>query len=122
MRGALGSVNQLVICLGILGALLVNVVYPPTAWRAMLWLSAVPAIVLGIGALPTCTICAWGLWCGSLSEPASGLCMIVKVEHLPHLCSRNRGFTDLGLSIALPYLMTGRTRPNAASFVVQGCL
>jgi MFS family permease len=50
VRGALGSVNQLVICLGILGALLVNVVYPPTAWRAMLWLSAVPAVVLGIGA------------------------------------------------------------------------
>ena len=50
VRGALGSVNQLVICLGILGALLVNVVYPPTAWRNMLWLSALPAVILGIGA------------------------------------------------------------------------
>jgi len=50
VRGALGSVNQLVICLGILGALLVNVVYPPTAWRTMLWLSALPAVILGIGA------------------------------------------------------------------------
>ena len=49
VRGALGSVNQLVICLGILGALLVNVVYPPTAWRTMLWLSALPAVILGIG-------------------------------------------------------------------------
>lgn len=52
VRGALGSVNQLVICLGILGALLVNVVFPPTAWRTMFYLSALPAILLGLGARP----------------------------------------------------------------------
>ena len=49
VRGALGSVNQLVICLGILGALLVNVVYPPTAWRTMFYLSALPAVILALG-------------------------------------------------------------------------
>lgn len=53
VRGALGSVNQLVICLGILGALLVNVMFPPAAWRTMFYLSALPAILLGLGARPT---------------------------------------------------------------------
>lgn len=53
VRGALGSVNQLVICLGILGALLVNVVFPPAAWRTMFYLSALPAILLGLGAHTT---------------------------------------------------------------------
>ncbi|KAG1679661.1 hypothetical protein FOA52_006178 [Chlamydomonas sp. UWO 241] len=49
VRGTLGTLNQLCICLGILGALLVNVVLPPTAWRTMFLISAVPAAALALG-------------------------------------------------------------------------
>lgn len=49
IRGSLGSWNQLMICLGILAALVVNVVMPATAWRMMFWLSIIPAVVLGTG-------------------------------------------------------------------------
>lgn len=49
-RGTLGSVNQLMICIGILAALVANVVLPVADWRTMFWLSAVPAGLLGAGA------------------------------------------------------------------------
>jgi sugar porter (SP) family MFS transporter len=49
LRGALGSTNQLLICIGILAALMVNVVIPSTAWRSMFALSALPAIGLALG-------------------------------------------------------------------------
>jgi MFS family permease len=49
VRGTLGSTNQLIICLGILGALVANVVLPVTAWRTMFWLSVVPALLLAAG-------------------------------------------------------------------------
>ncbi len=49
IRGALGSLNQLLICVGILAALIVNVVYPPTAWRTLFMWAAVPAALLGLG-------------------------------------------------------------------------
>ncbi|CAG9466782.1 unnamed protein product [Pedinophyceae sp. YPF-701] len=51
IRGALGSTNQLSICLGILGALVINVVLPATAWRTMMGAAMVPAAVLGLGML-----------------------------------------------------------------------
>lgn len=51
IRGQMGSLNQLTICLGILGALLVNVVFPPTAWRTMFWIATLPAAVLLFGLL-----------------------------------------------------------------------
>ena len=50
LRGTLGSINQLLICVGILGALLVNVAFPASAWRVMFGASAVPAVLLGLGA------------------------------------------------------------------------
>lgn len=49
LRGALGSINQLLICIGILAALVVNVVIPSTAWRSMFAISAIPAIILLLG-------------------------------------------------------------------------
>ena len=49
VRGALGSVNQLVICVGILGALVANVCLPATAWRQMFMFAAAPAASLAIG-------------------------------------------------------------------------
>lgn len=49
LRGALGSTNQLLICIGILAALLVNVIIPSNAWRSMFALSALPAVGLAIG-------------------------------------------------------------------------
>jgi sugar porter (SP) family MFS transporter len=48
-RGALGSVNQLVICVGILGALVANVCLPATEWRAMFAAAAAPAALLAAG-------------------------------------------------------------------------
>lgn len=51
VRGALGSANQLIICVGILGALMANVALPPAAWRTMFALAAVPAALLGGGML-----------------------------------------------------------------------
>ena len=50
LRGTLGSINQLCICLGILAALLVNVVLPAAAWRSMFAMSAAPAVLLALGA------------------------------------------------------------------------
>jgi MFS family permease len=49
VRGALGSVNQLVICVGILGALVANVALPATSWRTMFGVAAVPAVLLAAG-------------------------------------------------------------------------
>ena len=51
ISGRLGTGNQLAICLGILAALVINVVLPATAWRTMFWLTAAPAVVLAVGAL-----------------------------------------------------------------------
>jgi hypothetical protein len=52
VRGTLGSLNQLMICLGILGALLVNVALPMDAWRNMFLVAVAPAIILFLGAAP----------------------------------------------------------------------
>ena len=49
LRGTLGSVNQLVICFGILGALVCNIVLPATQWRTIFALTAVPPVVLFLG-------------------------------------------------------------------------
>ena len=49
VRGALGSINQLVICIGIVLALVVNVVLPATSWRTMFYLASLPALLLGLG-------------------------------------------------------------------------
>lgn len=51
VRGALGALNQLTICLGILAALLVNVAIPVTDWRTMFTLATVPALLLILGML-----------------------------------------------------------------------
>ncbi|KAK9825443.1 hypothetical protein WJX81_000012 [Elliptochloris bilobata] len=51
VRGALGSINQLVICVGIVAALVVNVVVPAQSWRSMFMLATVPAAALGLGML-----------------------------------------------------------------------
>ena len=51
VRGTLGSINQLVICIGIVSALIVNFVLPATSWRTMFYLAGLPAILLGLGSL-----------------------------------------------------------------------
>lgn len=61
IRGTLGSINQLMICLGILAALVVNVVLPTTEWRTMFWISAIPAAIMGFGVPPTA--CCTGYLC-----------------------------------------------------------
>eukprot|EP00892_Ulva_mutabilis_P006771 jgi/Ulvmu1/4466/UM002_0191.1 len=59
IRGTLGSINQLMICLGILAALVVNVVLPTTEWRTMFWIAGIPAAILGVGVF-------WQLICMTL--------------------------------------------------------
>lgn len=54
LRGTLGSINQLLICVGILAALVVNVGIPAQAWRSMFVISAVPAVLLALGMLSVC--------------------------------------------------------------------
>lgn len=51
LRGTLGSVNQLVICFGILGALVCNIVIPATQWRTIFALTAIPPVLLFLGML-----------------------------------------------------------------------
>ena len=51
-RGTLGSVNQLVICFGILGALVVNVILPGTDWRKMFYFAAIPPALVLLGKPP----------------------------------------------------------------------
>ncbi|MEW5301739.1 MAG: hypothetical protein WDW36_004577 [Sanguina aurantia] len=51
VRGTLGALNQLMICVGILAALLVNVVLPVEQWRTMFLLAVIPALGLGLGML-----------------------------------------------------------------------
>lgn len=54
VRGSLGSINQLVICIGIVAALVVNVVFPASSWRLMFYLASVPAVLLALGELQSC--------------------------------------------------------------------
>ncbi|KAF5832364.1 general substrate transporter [Dunaliella salina] len=54
LRGTLGTINQLVICIGILAVLCVNVALPVTQWRSFFLLGAVPAVLLGLGMLAVC--------------------------------------------------------------------
>jgi MFS family permease len=49
VRGSLGSINQLVICIGIVAALVVNVVIPATSWRTMFYLASLPPLLLALG-------------------------------------------------------------------------
>uniref|UniRef100_A0A1D1ZMN6 Major facilitator superfamily (MFS) profile domain-containing protein n=1 Tax=Auxenochlorella protothecoides TaxID=3075 RepID=A0A1D1ZMN6_AUXPR len=50
-RGALGTLNQVLICAGILAALVLNVLVPTRNWRALFWVGALPAVLLGAGML-----------------------------------------------------------------------
>lgn len=51
LRGTLGALNQLTICLGILAALLANVLLPATQWRTMFLAALAPAALLFLGML-----------------------------------------------------------------------
>lgn len=53
IRGALGSVNQLFICIGILVALVAGLPLAgnPAWWRTMFWGAVIPAFLLGFGML-----------------------------------------------------------------------
>ena len=97
LRGTLGSINQLCICLGILAALLVNVALPAAAWRTMFALSALPAALLGVGAWPP--VACWRAPQGSVllllprqtraaADPARACNLRSSQRHkmLPHRC------------------------------------
>lgn len=75
VRGMLGSLNQLTICIGILGALVVNVLMPPTAWRAMFWLATIPAALLALG---ICWFCSGSLPLGT-AHCTRGVCFCYDV-------------------------------------------
>lgn len=71
LRGTLGSINQLMICVGILAALLVNVALPAAQWRLMFGLSAIPAALLGVGMLVSPESPAWLVLKGQRREATS---------------------------------------------------
>jgi sugar porter (SP) family MFS transporter len=68
LRGTLGSVNQLLICIGILAALVVNVALPSTAWRTMFALAAVPPVLMGLGMLMAPESPTWLVLTGKRGE------------------------------------------------------
>ncbi len=70
LRGTLGSLNQLMICFGILAALVVNVLLPVASWRVMFALGVVPAVVLGLGMLSAAESPAWLVRQGRRAEAA----------------------------------------------------
>jgi MFS family permease len=72
LRGTLGSLNQLMICFGILAALVVNVLLPMAGWRTMFALGVVPALVLGLGMLSAAESPAWLVRQGRRAEAAQG--------------------------------------------------
>lgn len=49
LRGTLGTINQLMIVLGVLGALAINVVLPATQWQTMFLVATMPAVLLALG-------------------------------------------------------------------------
>lgn len=51
LRGTLGTLNQLVICIGILAVLLVNMAFPVTQWRTFFLMATAPAAILLLGML-----------------------------------------------------------------------
>ena len=76
VRGSLGSINQLVICIGIVAALVVNVVLPATSWRTMFYLAALPGLLLALGAQHACTL--------SVATPPTGQPQWQKVQEFCH--------------------------------------
>ena len=76
LRGTLGSINQLCICLGILAALLVNVALPAAAWRTMFALSALPGALLGVGE-----------WAAAAAMLAAGALCSCCLDHLVADCT-----------------------------------
>jgi len=49
LRGTLGTINQLMIVLGVLGALAINVALPATQWQTMFLVGTLPAVFLMLG-------------------------------------------------------------------------
>ena len=66
LRGTLGSVNQLVICFGILGALVCNIVLPATQWRTIFALTAIPPVLLFLGEIPPFAFVVLAAFCKML--------------------------------------------------------
>ena len=65
IRGTLGSLNQLVICIGILSALLTNIVVSAMEWRTMFYIATVPAALLAVGEHPMKPM--FEIWSSSLA-------------------------------------------------------
>lgn len=85
MRGTLGSLNQLMICLGILAALVVNVALPVAAWRTMFMLAVAPAALLFLGGYIVSGDC-W-CWCWWRSSGSTLVASFVAVQG--YVCGGN---------------------------------
>ncbi|KAL2329513.1 hypothetical protein Fmac_017094 [Flemingia macrophylla] len=75
IRGALGSVNQLFICIGILAALLAGLplVGNPIWWRTMFGITLVPSILLALGMTFSPESPRWLFQQGKISEAAKAV-------------------------------------------------
>ncbi|OAY57094.1 plastidic glucose transporter 4 [Manihot esculenta] len=87
IRGALGSVNQLSICIGILLALVAGLPLAgnPLWWRTMFGISAVPAILLALGMAFSPESPRWLFQQGKISEAEQSIRILYGKERVPEV-------------------------------------
>lgn len=120
IRGTLGTLNQLMICIGILAALLINVALPVTQWRTMFATAAIPALVLALGMLISPES---PRWLASKGREASASAAAVKLWGLAGLAELEGAAPAKGEGGSAPSggwgeMLTGK----AAKPLLIGCL
>ncbi|KAH1081874.1 hypothetical protein J1N35_021635 [Gossypium stocksii] len=86
-RGALGSVNQLFICIGILAALVAGLPlsWSPVWWRGMFGLAVVPSILLALGMTYSPESPRWLFQQGKISEAEKSIGTLYGKERVPEV-------------------------------------
>ncbi|GAB4827886.1 hypothetical protein Ancab_034770 [Ancistrocladus abbreviatus] len=87
IRGALGSVNQLFICIGILAALVAGLPLAgdPLWWRTMFGIAIVPSILLAIGMAMSPESPRWLFQQGKMSEAEKAVTALIGKERVPEV-------------------------------------
>lgn len=99
IRGALGSVNQLFICIGILGALVVGLPLSrnPIWWRSMFGIAIIPSILLALGMAISPESPRWLVQQGKFSEAENAVRTLYgkeKVVEVMHDLKVGQGRTE----------------------------
>ncbi|PPR97706.1 hypothetical protein GOBAR_AA22969 [Gossypium barbadense] len=87
IRGALGSVNQLFICIGILAALVAGLPLSrsPVWWRGMFGLAVIPSILLALGMTYSPESPRWLFQQGKISEAEKSIGTLYGKERVPEV-------------------------------------